>query len=159
MDFTYSGMNRETDLADCTAGAATRPSANARELRLRSWALWPAIVLALLFVPAAKAQLPDQGPTQPLSENAGQISGNYSFQQSVEVGYRDSMISGNMNNYNMFENLGSGVRLFDYTLDMKSQNHKGLFFDNLSFSNFGYGGDPNSVSRLHMDKNKWYDFR
>jgi hypothetical protein len=159
MDFTYSGMNRETGLADCTGGAAVRPNANARELRLRSRALWPAIVLALLFVPAAKAQLPDQGPTQPLSENAGQISGNYSFQQSVEFGYRDSMISGNMNNYNTFENLGSGVRLFNYTLDMKSQNHKGLFFDNLSFSNFGYGGDPNSVSRLHVDKNKWYDFR
>ncbi len=87
------------------------------------------------------------------------MPGNYSIQQSIEFGYRDSMISGNMNNYNMFENLGSGFRLFDYTLDLKSQNHKGLFFDNLSFSNFGYGGDPNSVSRLHVDKNKLYDFR
>ena len=42
---------------------------------------------------------------------------------------------------------------------MRSINHQGLFFDNLSFSNFGYGGDPNDVSRLHVDKNKWYDFR
>jgi len=159
MTFTYSGMNRETDLTGCTVGAATRPPANARELRLSSWALWPAILLALLFVPAAKAQLPDQGPTQQENESAGQIPGNYSLQQTVEFGYRDSLISGNMNNYNTFENLGSGMRLFDYTLDMKSQNHKGLLFDNLSFSNFGYGGDPNSVSRLHVDKNKWYDFR
>ena len=35
----------------------------------------------------------------------------------------------------------------------------GLLFDNLSFSNFGYGGDPNDVTRLRIGKNKWYDFR
>ena len=56
-------------------------------------------------------------------------------------------------------NLGSGVRLFDYTLDMRSLDHNGLLFDNLNFSNFGYGGDPNDVTRLRIDKNKWYDFR
>ena len=50
------------------------------------------------------------------------------------------------------------MRLFDYTLNMRSLNHQGVFFDNLNFSNFGYGGDPNDVSRLHIDKNKWYDF-
>ena len=42
---------------------------------------------------------------------------------------------------------------------MHSINHQGPFFDNLTFSNFGYGGDPNDVSRLHVDKDKWYDFR
>jgi hypothetical protein len=42
---------------------------------------------------------------------------------------------------------------------MHSANHRGLLFDDLSFDNFGYGGDPNSVSRLRIDKNKWYDFR
>ena len=26
------------------------------------------------------------------------------------------------------------------------------------FSNFGYGGDPNDVSRLRISKNRWYDF-
>ncbi len=29
----------------------------------------------------------------------------------------------------------------------------------MSFSNFGYGGDPNDVTRLRVEKNKWYDFR
>ena len=56
-------------------------------------------------------------------------------------------------------NLGSGLRLFDYTLDMRSLDHNGFLFDNLNFSNFGYGGDPNDVTRLRIDKNKWYDFR
>ena len=90
--------------------------------------------------------------------NKGVDSGNYNIQQSVEFGYRANEVNGNKDTYDTFINLGSGVRLFDYTLDMRSLNHQGLLFDNLSFSNFGYGGDPNDVSRLHIDKNKWYDF-
>jgi hypothetical protein len=69
------------------------------------------------------------------------------------------MIGGNLNNYNTFENLSSGFRLLDYTVDIRSIDHQGIFFDNLSFSNFGYGGDPNDVSRLRIEKNKWYNFR
>src|SRR6202030_1226785 len=49
--------------------------------------------------------------------------------------------------------------LLDYTVDIRSIDHHGIFFDNLSFSNFGYGGDPNDVSRLRIEKNKWFDFR
>jgi len=158
MDFANSETNRELMFKRNLAGPAAQCAALARRFRLHFWALGTAALAALLMVPSAKAQVPDQGPTQPLSENPGMQFNNYSYQQTAEFGYRDSIISGNMNNYNTFENLGSGFRLFDYTLDMKSQNHKGLLFDNLSFSNFGYGGDPNSVTRLHMDKNKWYDF-
>ena len=69
------------------------------------------------------------------------------------------MMGGNLNNYDTFENLSSGLRLFDYSVDMRSINHQGLFFDNLSFSNFGYGGDPDDVSRLRVDRNKSSDFR
>ena len=64
-----------------------------------------------------------------------------------------------MNTYNTFENLGSGLRLFDFDVQMHSLDHNGFLFDNLTFSNFGYGGDPNNVSRMHVEKNKWYDFR
>src|SRR2546430_6035141 len=41
---------------------------------------------------------------------------------------------------------------------MRSLNHEGTFFDRLFFSNFGYGGDPQNVSRLNISKNKWYNF-
>src|ERR1700734_1925081 len=92
-------------------------------------------------------------------ETTGVNSGNYNIQQTIEFGYRASEINGNIDTYNTFVNLGSGVRLFDYTLDMRSLNHSGLLFDDLNFSNFAYGGDPNDVTRLHIDKNKWYDFR
>lgn len=119
-------------------------------------------MLLMIFPTAAKAQnpeLPDQGPLQQTSETPGKTSGNYATQQNIEFGYRDSMIHGNVSNYDTFLNYGSGWRLFDYDLNMHSANHRGLLFDDLSFTNFGYGGDPNSVSRLRIDKNKWYDFR
>jgi hypothetical protein len=134
-----------------------------REHAPRYIALCIVFLLALFFAATAKAQvppqLPDQGPAQTNGETAPKTAGNYSIQQSIEFGYRDSMISGNINNYNTYENLGSGWRLFDYDLDMHSVNHQGVLFDNLSFQNFGYGGDPNSMTRLRIDKNKWYDFR
>jgi hypothetical protein len=108
--------------------------------------------VALLLSPTARAQ-----------DNSGELkginSGDYNIHSSVEFGYRSSNINGNLNTYDTFENLGSGVRLFDYTLEMRSLDHNGFLFDNLSFSNFGYGGDPNDVTRLRIQKNKLYDFR
>ncbi len=93
------------------------------------------------------------------SDTPGTNSGGYNIQQSIEAGYRGSWINGNQNTYDTFENLGSGIRLFDYTLQMRSLDHQGILFDTLTFSNFGYGGDPNDVSRLRIEKYKWYDFR
>src|SRR5579862_3596286 len=109
------------------------------------------LVGALLGAPAARAQ-------DGAADDKGIDSGNYNIQQSIDFGYRATQINGNKDTYDTFINLGDGLRLFDYTLDMRSINHQGLFFDNLHFSNFGYGGDPNDVSRLHIDKNKWYEF-
>lgn len=112
--------------------------------------------------PPATAQTPpatSQAQSPASSESTGKTWGDYNIQQSIEFGYRDSMIGGNMNNYDTFVDLASGMRLFDYTLNMQSVDHKGIFFDNLSFSNFGYGGDPNNVSRLRVEKNKLYDLR
>src|SRR6202050_2214554 len=108
--------------------------------------------MELFLSPIARAQ-GDSG------ESKGIDSGDYNIHQSIEFGYRANEINGNKDTYDTFENLGSGVRLFDYTLEMRSIDHKGLLFDNLSFSNFGYGGDPNDVSRLRITKNKLYDFR
>src|SRR6202161_86846 len=109
-------------------------------------------IVALFLSPAARAQ-DDSG------ESKGINSGGYNIHQTIEFGYRASEISGNQNTYDTFENLGSGLRLFDYSLSMRSLDHNGLLFDNLTFSNFGYGGDPNDVTRLRIEKNKWYDFR
>jgi hypothetical protein len=114
-------------------------------------------VLLLLFALGGGASVSHaQNATE---ESKGIDSGNYNIQQSIEAGYRASFINGNLDTYDTFINLGSGLRLFDYTFDMRAKDHNGLLFDTLNFSNFGYGGDPNDVTRLRIEKNKYYDFR
>ena len=109
------------------------------------------VIAALFFSPALRAQDDSEEPK-------GIESGGYNIQQAIEVGGRAAWVNGNQDTYNTFVHLGSGPRLFDYTLNMRSLDHQGFLFDNLNFSNFGYGGDPNDVSRLRINKNKWYDF-
>jgi len=112
------------------------------------------ILMVVLFLsPVARAQDNSEQPSP------GTNSGNYNIHQTIEFGYRSSNINGNLNTYNTFENLGSGVRLLDFDFQMHSLDHKGFLFDTLTFNNFGYGGDPNNVSRMRIEKNKWYDLR
>jgi hypothetical protein len=106
---------------------------------------------ALLFALAAGA------PAQTASVE-GIDSGNYNVRQTTEFGYISTDVSGNKANYDTFVNLNSGVRLFEQSLDMRSLDHTGLLFDNFSMYSFGYGGDPNDLTRLRASKNKWYDF-
>ena len=152
------------------AGSEVAPRSVRKTELLRS-AYAGLLVLGLVLLPLmsakAQAQQSDQAltwaqtsdPSQASAESKSKTTGNYTVNQSLEFGYRDSLINGNIANYDTFENLGSGLRLFNYTVDMHSINHQGPFFDNLTFSNFGYGGDPNDVSRLRVNKDKWYDFR
>jgi len=125
--------------------------------RLR-YASFLVLIAALLLSPVCHAQSDPQSQSG-ADDTTGVNAAGYKIQQSVEAGYRANWISGDNNTYDTFINLGQGFRLFDYTLDMRSIDHNGLLFDNLSFSNFGYGGDPDTVSRLRMQKNKIYDFR
>ena len=106
----------------------------------------------LFFSLVAKAQ-------ENLTETNGIDSGNYNIQQSADAGYRGTWINGNQGNYGTFVDLNSGLRLFDYSVTMRSLNHNGFLVDNLNFSNFGYGGDPNNVSRLRIQKNNLYDLQ
>ena len=103
------------------------------------------------FSPVSRAQ------TSP-EETPGINSGNYNVQETVELGYRKDWITGNGDTFDTFVGFNTGLRLLDYTMNMRSLNHQGILFDNLAFSNFGYGGDPDNVSRLRVEKNKTYDF-
>src|SRR5205807_1682522 len=90
-------------------------------------------------------------------ETPGTTAGGYEIKQSAEFGGRISDFSGNAGVWDTFVNLGTGPRLLEYTLDLHSPTHEGLLFDDLSFSNFGYGGDPNNVSRLRVLKGTLYN--
>jgi hypothetical protein len=89
-------------------------------------------------------------------EQAGVNQENYNVKQSIEFGGRLTSISGDTQAYDTFVNLQQGPRLLGFTMAMNSLSHHGTWFDNLYFSNFGYGGDPNMVSRLRVAKNTWY---
>jgi hypothetical protein len=126
---------------------------NSMNTRRGVWSLSMILAAALLLFPSLSGAQENAGETK------GIDAGNYNTQESFEGGYRSTWINGNQNNYGTFVNLGSGLRLLNYTASMRSLDHRGILFDNLNFSNFGYGGDPNNVSRLRIEKNKWYDLQ
>jgi hypothetical protein len=62
--------------------------------------------------------------------------------------------------YNTLVNIRTGPRILSQSLTMRAKDPShATFFDNLSTSSFGYGGDPISVTVLHVSKGRLYDFR
>jgi hypothetical protein len=100
----------------------------------------------------------DLPATATADNNEGQIFSGYVTKQSAEFGGRISNFTGNQGTWDTFVNLGTGPRLLEYTIDLHSPTHIGTLFDDLSFASFGYGGDPNDVSRLRISKGAAYDF-
>src|SRR5262249_48991113 len=90
--------------------------------------------------------------------NSGEVWGGYETKQSAEFGGRISDFTGSTAMWDTLVNMGTGPRLLEYSLEMRSPTHTGLLFDSLNFNNFGYGGDPNNVSRLAISKGKAYTF-
>jgi len=106
----------------------------------------------VLLFPAFRAYAQDD------EGQKGVDQGNYNIRQSIEFGGRFVDTAGDKQSYDTFVNLQQGPRLLGFATEIRSLNHGGGLFDRLYFSNFGYGGDPNDVSRLRISKNKWYNF-
>jgi hypothetical protein len=137
-------------IADSEMSVASRRDGDSKgKLRLTAIVLFFVYCLALLLgASALSAQDKESGVTL----------GNYFMQQSMDIGGRYAHNAGNLAVYDTFVHLDSGPRLYDYTMSMRSLNHAGLLFDNFSITGFGYGGDPNDVTRIRASKNKWYNF-
>ena len=56
------------------------------------------------------------------------------------------------------EDSGGHIVTLDQTVNVQSRDHQGSLFDNLFFSSFGWGGDPENSGRLRLSKNNWYNF-
>jgi hypothetical protein len=121
-------------------------------MKYRSWIYHSVLLLcaAAILPIATYAQEAKEAPQ-------GVNRGDYNIQQSLELGYRFSDFTGNTAVYDTFVNLNQGPRLFNQSLEMHSLDHHGLLFDDLYMYSFGYGGDPNDVTRLGISKNKWYN--
>jgi len=131
-----------------------RETMNPRNLQMNkppaSRAILVAAALFIFLLPAARAQQEE--------EQKGIDQGNYNIKQSIEFGGRFTSVSGDFQVYDTFVNLQQGPRLLGFTTEMRSLDHHATVFDRLYFNNFGYGGDPNTVSRLRVSKNKSYGF-
>ncbi len=114
--------------------------------------------LSVALLAAAAAAQPPAPLAPPLESDKPTMAGSYEIRQTIEFGGHATHFGGNSGMWDTFVNLGTGPRLLDYTLDLHSPNHNGLLFDDLTFTNFGYGGDPNNVSRLRILKSKYYNF-
>src|SRR5205823_70817 len=88
--------------------------------------------------------------------NEGKTLGDYEVRQTFEFGGRVADFGGNRSMWSSYVNLDSGPRLLEQTLDMHSANHSGFLFDDLTLANFGYGGDPNNLTRLQVQKGTIY---
>ena len=122
---------------------------------------WRLAMLAAVLMLAAPQVAPAQ--VQGMAQNdeeasPGRVWGDYTVHQSVEFGGRVADVSGNQQLYGTLVNLKSGPRLLGEELSLRSNSHMGVLFDNLYLSSFGFGGDPNDIARLRLEKNKWYNF-
>jgi hypothetical protein len=126
--------------------------------RAIQFAAWIALVSAACVLQTA-AQNTTQTGTQDAdqSESQGMTAGNYRIKQSVEVGWRAADINGNGAVFDTLVDLHTGPRLLENTFEMQSLNHKGLLFDTLMLTGSGLGGDPNTLTRLRADKDRWYN--
>ncbi len=113
------------------------------------------VLLAQNTPPSTSSPNPSPSATAPAEE--GRSIGGYQVQQSVELGYRFTDVTGNPAMYNTLINQPEGPRLLNQSLDMRAPSGTGLLFDDLSVSSFGWGGDPENVARAKVSKFKYYD--
>ena len=127
---------------------------------------WRILLLAFSsVVPNVLAQGPGQlDDGLPVSSQApaknepeGIERGGFRIQQSVELGYRVTDQTGSAAMYATLVNLQTGPRILEQSLAMQSMMHDN-FFDSLTASSFGWGGDPSNGLRLRAIKYRLYNF-
>jgi hypothetical protein len=93
------------------------------------------------------------------AEPTPKIVGGYMVHQSIELGGNLTRNSGSSSMWATMINETTGMRVVSQSLELHSVNtSKTPFFDTLSTSSFGYGGEPNDVSYLKVSKGRLYDF-
>ena len=73
-------------------------------------------------------------------------NGGYIIHQSMDLGVRDSEVTGSSGMYGTLVNLHTGPRVLDQTLSMRSEDQHGFLFDNLYVNSSGWGGDARTTS-------------
>ncbi|UWZ86481.1 hypothetical protein [Occallatibacter riparius] len=111
--------------------------------------------------PQQPATPPKPAPTQakPPADTNGKTMGGYQVHSMVDLGGRFAEKNGSRAMWATMVNQTTGARVLGQEVQMHTVDpHKTPFFDTLSSSSFGYGGDPYDATYLSFSKGKWYDF-
>jgi hypothetical protein len=142
---------------------------------------WCTLTAAAILVGAATYGFAQEQPAQPSAEPAAQQAtapkpapaaqpkppentdgknmGSYQVHSMVDLGGRFAEKDGSRSMWATMVNQTTGARVLSQEVRMHSVDpHKTPFFDTLSSSSFGYGGDPYDATYLNFSKGKWYDF-
>ena len=99
------------------------------------------------------APTPDQ-----VGSPRGENSGNYNITNSFELGYRWSLVDGDIGEYRSVVNYGNGLRLLSSSLGVDSKDGHGHYFDQILLNTLGLGNDPYQSVVLRIQKNGLYRY-
>jgi hypothetical protein len=119
------------------------------------------IGVAILLMTAGIAVAQNPTPAAPLPTPEAQIAApeGYAIHQSVDLGGRIAGITGSGAMYDTLVNLQSGPRVLGETFELHAlPGKKNTLVDSLRAIGSGFGGDPNSFSKLDFSKGKIYEF-
>jgi len=107
----------------------------------------------------AVAQNPTPAAPFPAPEAQMTTPTGYTIHQSVDLGGRITNPTGSGAMYDTLVNLQSGPRVLGETFEMRAlPGKKGTLVDSISAIGSGFGGDPNSFTKLDFSKGKIYEF-
>ena len=115
--------------------------------------------VAILLTTAVIAAAQNPTPTVPTPEAQISAPAGYTLHQSVDLGGRITGLTGSGAMYDTLVNLQSGPRVLGETFELRAlPGKKNTLIDSLSAIGSGFGGDPNSFTRLNFSKGKVYEF-
>ena len=106
----------------------------------------------------ARALITKPTEPKPQTPETGRVWGGYSTTSSLELGYRFVDTDGSINRYLSEINVRDGLRVLDYSLDLRARPGEGLLFDFLRAQVSNAGGDPSQYFSLRADKTRAYNF-
>src|SRR5262252_7022918 len=114
---------------------------------------------ALVFIVMIGATAHAQQAPPPAPEPEEKVIGGYVTHQSLELGGHIVEQSGSGSMYDTLVNIHTGPRILNQSLTMRAKDPlRTKFFDSLSTSSYGYGGDPINWTFLNVSKGRIYDF-
>ena len=116
------------------------------------------LILTLITAAACCAQQVVTPTQEPVGPPSGDNTSDYNIVNSFETGYRFVSVGGDPEAYKSQVNYDNGVRLLGSSFGMYSRDGHGKYFDELTLTTVGLGGDPYESATLRIAKNNLYRF-